>query len=338
MPNPYYTFPPDAPLNSTTYSHNRSDKSPPPRPRLPPRRRRGITHPLPDWVESPFSDPWAYTDPQSRCTLYTDLPPEIRFLIFEALLSNRVLHVKMLHDRGYKVLKACRQTSVRWERKFWDTIIGNYGGNTTVACQCGHGSEDSLCLEILRTCRRIYSECIPLLYTRNTFNFSIYEDSSVLVSTPLQKRFQCVTSLELNISHRSSYRPNLVSQAIYENLLARFSSPPPMKVIRLRINELPHISDAQQGLSLQEFWLAPIDKMVRNMASTLEELEFVIPELCFELLFGRDNKAGAIGGKEVEIYCNELRGGKRCRRRLEGLRPGVQYWISCPAEPGWDEI
>lgn len=96
MPNPYYTFPPDAPLNSTTYSHNRSDKSPPPRPRLPSRRRRGITHPLPDWVESPFSDPWAYTDPQSRCTLYTDLPPEIRFLIFEALLANRVLHVKML--------------------------------------------------------------------------------------------------------------------------------------------------------------------------------------------------------------------------------------------------
>lgn len=185
-----------------------------------------------------------------------------------------------------------------------------------------------------------YSECIPLLYTRNTFNFSIYEDyCSLLLSTPLQKRFQCVTSLELNISHRNSYSPNpVVSQAIYEKLLARFSSLPPLKVVRLRVNELPHISDAQQGLSWEEFWLAPIDKMVRNMASTLEELEFVIPGLCFELLFGCDNKAGAIGGEEMEVYCNERRGGKRCRRRLEGLRPGVQYWISCPAEPGPDEI
>ncbi|KLJ13693.1 hypothetical protein EMPG_11374 [Blastomyces silverae] len=228
MPNPYYTFPPDAPLNySPYYCHNRSDKSPPLRPRLPRCRRRGITHPLPDWVESPFSDPWAYTDPQTHCTLYTALPPEIRFLIFEALLGNRVLHV-----------------DTSWT---------------------------------------------------------------------------------------------------YQKLVTSLSHMPPMKIVRLHITDLParpgeyDHGDAEDtaNLSWEELWLDPVDKLVRHMASTLEELEFMIPADCFELL-SRDGKAGAIGGAsgdEEAVLCNELRGGKRCRRRLEGVRPGMQYWISCPARP-----
>ncbi|OJD17473.1 hypothetical protein AJ78_02446 [Emergomyces pasteurianus Ep9510] len=361
MPNPYYTFPPDAPLYSSAYCHNRSDKSPPLRPRLPTCRRRGITHPLPDWVESPFSNPWAFTDPQSRCTLYTELPPEIRFLIFEALLGNRVLHVKMIYHSGYRVLKACRETGVRWKRKFWNTIFSGYNDNITVDCQCGHGSEDSLCLEVLRTCRRIYSECIPILYTRNTFNFNRDADPALLVSKPVQKRFQCVTSIELSLATRNtSYYPSpTLSRTQYQRLLAPFSYLHSMKVIRLYMKELPQklphdgnddaaAADGEGGvMSWEEFWLAPVDDLVRRMASTLEELEFVIPALCFELL-SAGSTAGALGGdgggggggggSEEAVLSNELRGGKRCRRRLEGLRPGVQYFISCPAEPGPDQI
>ncbi|EGC41442.1 conserved hypothetical protein [Histoplasma capsulatum var. duboisii H88] len=340
MPNPYYTFPPDAPLNSSVYCHNRSDKSPPRRPRLSTCRRRGITHPLPDWVESPFSDPWAYTDPQSSCTLYTVFPPEIRFLIFEALLCNRVLHMNLLNYRGYKVLKACRQTGVRWERKFWDTVLSGYYENARVTCQCGHGSQDSLCLAILRTCRRIYSECIPLLYTRNIFNFGRDVDASFFTSRPLHKRFQSVSCIEVNIPNcYPHYSSGSVTREAYQKLLAPFVCLPPMKILRLRVKDLPRKSvDVEEGLSREEAWLAPVDKLVRQMASTLEELEFVIPAWGFELLCCGEKAnvldgAGDGEGGEEEVFCNERRGGKRCRRRLEGLRPGVQYWISCPAAP-----
>ncbi|OAX77624.1 hypothetical protein ACJ72_08075 [Emergomyces africanus] len=338
MPNPYYTFPPDAPLYSSVYCHNRADKSPPLRPRLPTYRRRGITHPLPDWVESPFSNPWAHTDPQTCCTLYTELPPEIRYLIFEALLGNRVLHVTIRHHDGYRALKACRQTGVSWERKFWGTVFRGYSDNVTVDCQCGPGSEDSLSLDILRTCRRIYSECVPILYARNIFNFHKDADPGILTSRPVQPRFQCVTSIELNLPSRNSYYP--IARGDYQRLIAPVSCLHPLKVIRLHMKELPLLPDHDtEGLSLEEFWLAPVDNLARVMASTLEELEFVIPAVCFESLCGSNNTAGAIGGDggrgEEAVVCNEIRGGKRCRRRLEGLRPGVQYFISCPAEdPG----
>ncbi|EEQ91351.1 uncharacterized protein BDCG_06471 [Blastomyces dermatitidis ER-3] len=344
MPNPYYTFPPDAPLNFSLYCHNRSDKSPPLRPRLPQCRRRGITHPLPDWVDSPFSDPWAYTSPQAHCTLYTALPPEIRFLIFEVLLGNRVLHVDTSYYRGYRVLKACRHTGARWDRKFWDTVISGYNENRKVTCQCGNGSEDSLYLEILRTCRRIYSECIPLLYTRNIFNFNRDADTSIFTSRPLQKRFQSVSSIEFNLSntpHRNAYRLPVTRSATYQKLLTSLSYMAPVKIVRLHVTNLPDragehdpgdVEDAI-NLSWEELWLGPVDKLVRHLASTLEELEFVMPAHCFDLLC-RGDKAGAIGGAggvEETVFCNELRGGKRCRRWLEGVSPGVQYWISCPA-------
>ncbi|PGH10271.1 hypothetical protein GX51_00028 [Blastomyces parvus] len=345
MPNPYYTFPPDAPLNSSLYySHNRSDKSPPLRPRLPQYRRRGITHPLPDWIDSPFSNPWAYTDPQTHCTLYTALPPEIRLLIFEALVGNRVLHVDTAY-KGYRVFKACRHSGGRWDRNFWDTVFSGRYREYTVTCHCGHGSEDSLYLEILRTCRRIYSECIPLLYTRNVFNFKQDIETSLFVSRPLHPRFQSVSSVELNFStpQRTAYYNPVKSLVTYKRIIAAISYMPPMRIVRLHITNLPEISEEHNtgdmadtpNLSLEQIWLGPVDRLVRLQASWLEEFEFVIPADCFELLCCGD-KAGAIdgsGGGEGNVICNELRGGKRCRRRLEGISPGVQYWISCPARP-----
>ncbi|OJD21377.1 hypothetical protein ACJ73_07282 [Blastomyces percursus] len=348
MPNPYYTFPPDAPLNFSFYCHNRSDKSPPLRPRLPQCRRRGITHPLPDWVDSPFSDPWAYTDPQAYCTLYTALPPEIRLLIFEALLGNRVLHVDTSHYRGYRVLKACRHTGARWDRKFWDTVISGYNENRKVTCHCeGAGMLTGALLELTCPFQR-YSECVPLLYSRNIFNFKTDADTSIFISRPLQKRFQSVSSIELNLSniqHRTAYRLPVTRLATYQKHLTSLSYMPPMKIVRLHVTDLPDehdpgdVEDAA-NLSWEELWLGPVDKLVRQLASTLEELEFVIPAHCFESLC-RGDKAGALGGaggSEEVVICNELRSGKRCRRQLEGVRPEVQYWISCPArEPSPDD-
>ncbi|PGH04539.1 hypothetical protein AJ79_07065 [Helicocarpus griseus UAMH5409] len=334
--NPYYTFPPDAPTNAYDHYHNRSDRSPPPRPRLPSYRRRGLTHPLPDWVDSPFADPWAKTDPQTQCTLYTRIPPEIRFLIFEALLGNRVLHMYRHHVR-----KSCRQNDVKWATKFWDTENTGLPEVGFVDCQCAQGAGIGTSVGILRTCRRIYSDCISILYTRNTFNFGNINDILSVWAYPNEhpKRFRSIASIEtkLTATRFASSTPTYISKFRYDECLSFFYPVSSLKVLRLFIEFLPPLNDPYdtqhqqhqqqegQGGTLEEFWLTPIDNLVRHLGgSSLEEAEFVIAGSCFDILFS--------AVKEDEIVCNELRGGKRYRRRLEGVRPGLEYWISCPGE------
>ncbi|KAK2803050.1 hypothetical protein FQN50_007131 [Emmonsiellopsis sp. PD_5] len=343
MPNPYYTFPPDAPLNAPWHSYNRSDP-PPARPRLPANRRRGITHPLPDWVESPFAIPFAYTESQSACPLYSKLPPEIRFMIFEAALGNRVLHIESRHGN---VIRACRLGAENWARRFWADKYDEGPGYTSrrylhgnprfLCCACGPEAADSLSLNLLRAARRLYSECISIIYTRNTFNF---DSNFGLISPTLQtrnQRFNLIASVELkwieptvvyreNVNYVANWRsvlsfPNLRHLRVYMQHLPQVDNLPP-QVPQPNSNNNDDDDDENRKLqeALEKLWLDPVDDVVRKRAATLEELEFTIPASYFSQL------REGIG--EVMARRSEFLWEKRYRRRLEGVREGLQYYIS----------
>ncbi|KAK2752548.1 hypothetical protein FQN55_006661 [Onygenales sp. PD_40] len=343
MPNPYYTFPPDAPLNIPWHSYNRSDP-PPARPRLPANRRRGITHPLPDWVESSLANPFAYTESQSECPLYSKLPPEIRFMIFEAALGNRVLHIE---SRDGNVVKACGLGAESWARRFWadkyDDCPGYRNGQYLhgtprfLRCACGPEAADSLSLNLLRTARRLYSECISIIYTRNTFNFDSHFG---LLSPTLQtrnRRFNLIASVEIKwISKAMLYPKNFDYVANWGSVL----SFPNLRHLRVYMEYLPQVNNLPPEINntisqsnsnndddnrklqqaLEKLWLDPVDDVVRKRAATLEELEFTIPASYFSQL------SEGIG--EAMPRRSEFLWEKRYRRRLEGVREGLQYYIS----------
>ncbi|KAL5341961.1 hypothetical protein BJX70DRAFT_357473 [Aspergillus crustosus] len=95
---------------------------------LPP-RRRALTPP-PD-LPSPAPSKQIYTHDQVQCAFLTNLPYETREQIYREILAppGRTLHVSINHRRR---------------------------------------GDAALHLDILRTCRRIYAEAIPVFYKHTT--------------------------------------------------------------------------------------------------------------------------------------------------------------------------
>ena len=103
---------------------------------------------------------------QAQCSLYR-LPLELRGEIYKQVLGYSNIHVtgsRQLHHLRCKCA-SCPGYAVKYDRsRTWKSRWECDG------IKYAHDG-DSLQTELLRTCRRIYSEAIDLLYSANTFSF-----------------------------------------------------------------------------------------------------------------------------------------------------------------------
>lgn len=143
-----------------------------PMPGLPPKRRRALTLPLPDWTESPTAllDSQV-THLQTQSPFFTVLPLEMRLLVYEALFGHRTVHLDLTFDhpdKDYKIhareraVDASRPKEWKWRHsvchrnsrtEFWED-----GCRDGLRTDCPGGSSNLDCrlhLEVLRTCRKM---------------------------------------------------------------------------------------------------------------------------------------------------------------------------------------
>ncbi|KAF2762130.1 hypothetical protein EJ05DRAFT_473065 [Pseudovirgaria hyperparasitica] len=103
---------------------------------------------------------------QEQCLLFKMLPYEIRLIIWELILGGKHVHIFNWKKLGHQVCQTLEESSygVRQVCLFRMPVDG-----TTKAVI--HGAPQKL-LPLLRSCRRIYSEAIDILYAKNIFDFN----------------------------------------------------------------------------------------------------------------------------------------------------------------------
>ncbi|OAA53067.1 hypothetical protein ISF_09021 [Cordyceps fumosorosea ARSEF 2679] len=107
----------------------------------------------------PIPIPPRRANPQDASPLLR-LPPELRLAVWHACFPTQVLHILSTEDGTIRVelCAALADTS---------DFQGSTHPHDCGATRWGHAH-----LSLLYTCRRIYSECIDLLYRRTVFDFS----------------------------------------------------------------------------------------------------------------------------------------------------------------------
>ncbi|KAI8943010.1 hypothetical protein NX059_001048 [Plenodomus lindquistii] len=122
------------------------------RPLLPAPRRRALSIP-----SSNFQDDQRLLD-QPQSTFLTELPLEIRRMIYEHALGNRSIHISYVEGQllteGCETPHKCQSNDTEYHTQ---KFIG-------------------IALPLLKTCRLIYSEAIEYLYTSNTLLIGSKQD------------------------------------------------------------------------------------------------------------------------------------------------------------------
>ncbi|ORY15429.1 hypothetical protein BCR34DRAFT_558791 [Clohesyomyces aquaticus] len=175
------------------------------------------------------------TATQSQSLLLTKLPPEIRFLIWKFTVGNHTLHIipclvpsktqppvrirncmrlpwsRSAHQDFYYRLdhEVCKYEEGSRDHTRCTVWIRDKGEIYFTPSDAFHlGARDleerylrwwqrkNRALALLKTCRQIYSEAIPVLYTTNTFSFTSPAPFVQLAPTLLPHRLQSIRYLE----------------------------------------------------------------------------------------------------------------------------------------------
>ena len=166
----------------------RDECIPPP---LPTRRTRRLT--ISSLAGTREAKPQTSLQPQAR--LFSKLPPEIRQSIFGYVVAGNTLHITRMPLRLGHVTCFEPWNTDRSFHKCW--------GMEVLGSTLYHGPFDkNRCndldglLNLLKTCRRIYSETIDLLYTGNTFDTNTPVCMTLFFDAVLPHRFNMIRSLQ----------------------------------------------------------------------------------------------------------------------------------------------
>ncbi|KIW05178.1 uncharacterized protein PV09_03727 [Verruconis gallopava] len=122
------------------------------------------------------------THSQSQSLLYRKLPPEIRSLIWRHCVGNFNIYLGIISDE--KRIRHCKI----------------FEGKGLMRLSMDQAEQDKLMKEhyfisLLQSCRRVYTEAIPHLYTNNSFLLSSPKTLLALSSTTLLHRFNLIATL-----------------------------------------------------------------------------------------------------------------------------------------------
>ena len=161
---------------------------------LSPKRKRALTLPLAQ--SNPGSKARQWTSDQAHCAFLRVLPYDVRRLIYKFVLAGRTFHIIRLRRRLRHVECTRHGRPSRDNSTCW--------GNPTVDGRDVHKLEtegfDQDLLDLLRTCRQIYTECIDILYSQTIFDISRPESLISFSATLLPQRFDSISSLQLTWS------------------------------------------------------------------------------------------------------------------------------------------
>ena len=158
---------------------------------LPVKRKRALTLPLaqskPRWKAR------QWTSDQLHCAFLQVLPYDVRRVIYELVLARRTFHIIRLRKRLRHVECTRQGRTIADNSTCWAvaTVDGRAGQNIETE---GFGQG---VLDLLRTCRQIYTEGVDLLYSQNTFDFNGPESLISLSTTVLPQRLDALGSLQM---------------------------------------------------------------------------------------------------------------------------------------------
>lgn len=128
-------------------------------------------------------------------TLLKKLPSEVRILVWEYVIGNQKIHIVSKFGRlGHVVCNA----------EYWADNRAERPGLRASSYMFTYGSlpmtkqlaDWSLC-DLLRTCRQIYTEALPILYTTNTFAFWDLRVLDIFKSSIPSARWRTIRSVEI---------------------------------------------------------------------------------------------------------------------------------------------
>ncbi|KAF2811781.1 uncharacterized protein BDZ99DRAFT_497429 [Mytilinidion resinicola] len=171
-------------------------------------RKRALSIPLPEEPET--EEPGVPSSPEElkQTTIFQEksrlmaLPLELREMIYKAVLGNDVMHV--IHKENKLGHLRCKANSEKACPKRWhgvgpcaDSCWGVVdSSNIWMPVEEPQGSDGDV-LPLLQTCRQVYSEAFPLLYSTNTFSFIDLDCLRYLSATILPSRFNAIKSLRI---------------------------------------------------------------------------------------------------------------------------------------------
>ncbi|KAL8831152.1 MAG: hypothetical protein Q9191_001026 [Dirinaria sp. TL-2023a] len=161
---------------------------------LPSKRKRALTLPLAR--SNPNSKTGQWTSDQAHCAFLRVLPYDVRRVIYEFVLAGRTFHVIRLRKRLRHV--ECTRHGRRSSDNSSCWGISTVDGRSVKALET-EGFGGGL-LDLLRTCRQIYTEGIEILYSRNTFDVNRPESLISLSTILLPQRLDSIAYLQLTWS------------------------------------------------------------------------------------------------------------------------------------------
>jgi hypothetical protein len=177
---------------------------------LPRYRPRALTSPLCDnndrsslsWI--PFKrSVQQQTSSQSQSSLITQLPIEVRQLIWREVIGGHVLHIARARRRLLAIACAENYSSELPTRYHgcWGRTSGRMQLGTTpgfyLGTWSGHPTKKANLLPLLKTCRTIYSETISMLYSDNVFDINHVDTLLYLRQSVLPGRLGQIRTLNL---------------------------------------------------------------------------------------------------------------------------------------------
>lgn len=152
---------------------------------LPARRRRLSVS------ERPHLESDQTTNLQAQAPIFAKLPPELRAQIWEEVVGGYDIYIGIVTQK----LRHCKI----------------FGGLGIARGTIDEDEQDRLQLEhkilpLLFTCRRIYSEAVPFLYSTNHFTTSNIDVVLALTSSIRLPRFNSISSLSINWSLPVTHR------------------------------------------------------------------------------------------------------------------------------------
>jgi len=166
-------------------------------------RARALTLPLRRLLKS---DMVQRTDAQSQSPFFAKLPLEIREQIYGYMFGNGgPIHILKKHKKlGYRLCRAhgtdpptsCTKAEC-WGAWYTTGRMMIQNLRNPLWREMGDVADRGL-LDPVLTCRRLYSESIPILYSHNIFDFDQRESLYSLSITILPERFNMIRRIQLH--------------------------------------------------------------------------------------------------------------------------------------------
>jgi len=211
--------------------------------------------------------------PQIQSPLFHLLPDELRLMIYSQVLGNQVLHIIRRHQKlGHTLCKnpdgsfdACREAQCRGRKM-------PTGEHEATVSSPGHGGM----IQLLQTCRRIYTESAPLLYTLPTLSFDSPETLLAYASSLPAHHVPSIRHVQLDLRFHLSFwfgeSTPISDFATWETLWRTVAGMQGLRDLEVRIT-WPRIPSMVGKEEEEERWLEPLELVGRGV----ERFEVSLP-------------------------------------------------------------